>query len=92
LIKTKPDFASAYAFQSFLNGVLMQHKPGTLFAIVDTNMLQATTSPEQTHTTCRAYFDLHTYGVSMRGNMARLLRVCGDVIAPSGVGGASGGK
>jgi hypothetical protein len=74
-------FANVYAFQHFLDSVLMQHKQGTLSAIVDTNMLQATTSPEQTRTTCRAYFYLHTYGVSMRGNMERLLKVYAAVIA-----------
>jgi hypothetical protein len=88
-------FARAYAFQHFLEDVLMQHKPGTLSAIVEVNMLQATTSPEQTRTTCRAYSYLHTYGTSMRSNMALLSKAYGNVITPAAVpaaaAGASGG-
>jgi hypothetical protein len=76
-------FASAYAFQHFLESVLMQHKPGTLSAIVEVNLLQATTSPEQTRTTCRAYSYPHTYGMSMRGNMKVLLNAYGNVITPT---------
>jgi hypothetical protein len=88
-------FASAYAFQHFLESVLMQHKPGTLSAIVEANMLQGTTSPEQTRTTCRAYLYLHTYGMSMRSNMELLSKAYGNVITPTAVtavaAGASGG-
>jgi hypothetical protein len=76
-------FADAYAFQHFVDSVLMQHKPGTLSALVDTNMLDVTTNPEQVRASCRSYAYLLTYAASMRGNMQRLLKAYANVITPT---------
>jgi hypothetical protein len=82
-------FADAYAFQHFVENVLMQHKPGTLSALVDANMLDVTTNAEQTRTTCRAYSYLLTYAASMRGNMQRLQKIYGKATGVDATAAAS---
>ncbi len=75
-------FADAYAFQNFVDSVLMQHKPGTLSALVDVNMMDVTTSPEQIRATCRAHSYLQTYAASMHGNIKGLQKAYAKVLSP----------
>jgi hypothetical protein len=65
-------FSRVYSQQQFLESVLLQHKPGTLAALVDASLLEAGASPEQTRASCRAFAQLRMYTASMLGNMRGL--------------------
>ncbi len=74
-------FADAYAFQHFVDSVLMQHKPGTLSALVDANMIDVTTSPDQIRVTCRAHSYLQTYAASTHSNIKGLQQAYEKVLS-----------
>jgi hypothetical protein len=75
-------FADVYTLQHFVDTVLMQHKPGTLSALVDMNMMDVTASLEQTRATCRAHSYIHTYAASMYGNIKGLQKTYEKVLSP----------
>ena len=48
-------FSRIYTQQQSFESILLEHKPGTLAALVDASLLEAGASPEQTRVSCRAF-------------------------------------
>jgi uncharacterized protein YpmS len=65
-------FSQIYTQQHLLESVMLQHKPGTLSALVDASLLAPDASAEQVRAGCRAAAQLRAYAGSMLGNMRSL--------------------
>jgi hypothetical protein len=78
-------FAKLYALQKGIEEVFIQHKPGVMAALVETETLNAAANTEEIGRTCRALSLLQHYAASSAGNMKALLdsyQKAGFVVAP----------
>lgn len=65
-------FSQIYTQQHALESVMLQHKPGTLAAMVDASLIAPDATAEQVRAGCRAAAQLRVYASSMLGNMRSL--------------------